>query len=48
MNEAHESRPSKGEQGGTSLAPTQELIDAWFDTVLAGEADEPHPSSATA
>lgn len=24
-------------------APKQEVIDAWFDTVVAGEADEPHP-----
>jgi hypothetical protein len=36
-------RPHKKSKGGTRPAPAQELIDAWFDTVLAGEADEPHP-----
>jgi hypothetical protein len=36
-------RPQKESEGGTRPAPAQELIDAWFDTVLAGEADEPHP-----
>jgi hypothetical protein len=37
-------RPHKRSKGGTRPAPAQELIDAWFDTVLAGEADEPHPA----
>jgi hypothetical protein len=37
-------RPHKKSKGGTRPAPAQELIDAWFDTVLAGEADEPHPA----
>jgi hypothetical protein len=36
-------RLHKKSKGGTRPAPAQELIDAWFDTVLAGEADEPHP-----
>jgi hypothetical protein len=37
------SRPQKHDGKGTRRTPAQELIDAWFDTVLAGEADEPHP-----
>lgn len=36
-------RPQTDSEGGTRPAPAQGLIDAWFDTVLAGEADEPHP-----
>lgn len=39
-----DSRPQKKSEGGTGPAPSQELIDAWFDTVLAGEADGPHPT----
>lgn len=38
------SRLQKGREVGTPPAPAQELIDAWFDAVLAGEADEPHPT----
>jgi hypothetical protein len=37
------SRPQNEREGGTRPEPAQELINAWFDAVLAGEADEPHP-----
>ena len=42
MRRVHE-RPQAEDEGGPRPAPKQEVIDAWFDTILAGEADEPHP-----
>jgi hypothetical protein len=37
------SRPQNKSERGKRTAPAKALIEAWFDTVLAGEADEPHP-----
>jgi hypothetical protein len=37
------SRPQNERERGNSAQSAHQLVDAWFDTVLAGEADEPHP-----